>query len=60
MGLWVNQILLGYSNKLCATIALVYLEGRTGLLVKEFVALGVYVYPVVASRVVSSTKDARI
>lgn len=32
-----NLKFIGYSHKLCATIALAYLEGRTPLLTQEFV-----------------------
>lgn len=53
----LNQILLVYYHKLCATSALAYLVGRTLCTSRICDWLGIYVYILLACRVPSCSKD---
>ena len=44
VGFKSNQALVGYSYKLCTTIALAYFAGRTALYIKTFVARLVFMF----------------
>lgn len=44
MGLKSNQLLFGYSHKLCDTIALAYLAGKTPFFIKGFVGGFVFMF----------------